>query len=156
MSNVNVAMGNGGGVSPARRRGHRRGSRNRPNRGQSVTTVVSLNVPPGVELINWIIWFSVLNRVCVNVLRGFGRVALVDLINLYSEVPNRLLRSEEFLDLIFISGACFSPISLPTLFNAMVRRWNGDINYGTVRTMTTSFSYFVVFGERSISLQSLD
>lgn len=132
--NGNIAEGNDGERHQARPRGRPRGSRNRPNR--DAPALVDLNVPPGVELINWVIGYSSENNVCVNVISGTGRISIAELTDLEHPLPSRFT---ELLNLISISGACFSPVSVPTatIFNAMLRRENGTVVSGTVLTMTT-------------------
>lgn len=130
-----VAEGNNGERSRSRSRGRPRVSRNRPNRERSTPTSVVLTVPSGVDMINWVIGYSVSNRVCVNVLRGFGTISGVSLTHLMS--PNPPNQFTEVLSLISVSGACFYPLSTHTVFNTMLYRMNGAVISGTAVRMTT-------------------
>ncbi|KAK1351612.1 hypothetical protein POM88_054184 [Heracleum sosnowskyi] len=69
---------NGGtaGHSRAKRRGRPQGSKNRPKGDNMGMKPVILDVPDGVDIIDWVADFANSNKVCITVVGGFGKVSL--------------------------------------------------------------------------------
>lgn len=99
---------------------------------------VTLDVPDGVDIISWVVAFANLNKVCITVVGGFGKVSLAILGNRASQAPLQVYK--EHLTLINLSGAHLSSPSAqssPTFFNASLGRVNGVVICGKASRMVT-------------------
>lgn len=117
---------------------HPRGSMDRPKGENIAMKPVTLEVPAGVDIIDWVAGFANSNKVCVTIVGGFGKVSLAILRNLVSQAPPLLY--EEHLTLISLSGTCLlSPLAkgYPTFFNASLGRVNGGVIAGAALRMVT-------------------
>ncbi|KAK1385830.1 hypothetical protein POM88_023565 [Heracleum sosnowskyi] len=97
---------------------------------------VILDVPDGVDIIDWVAGFANSNKVCITVVGGFGKVSLAALSRLKSPAPPLLYI--EHLTLINLSGTYqFSTLAegSPTFINALLGRLNGAVIGGAASRM---------------------
>ncbi|XP_074356518.1 AT-hook motif nuclear-localized protein 28-like [Apium graveolens] len=125
---------NGNTTGNLRPRGRPRGSKNKPKEEDMTMKPVTLVVPNGVNIMEWVAGFAHSNKVCITVVGGCGMVSLAILTKLGSQVPPQ--EYKEHLNLIIFSGThiIFPSIegSVPiTFFNALLGRVNGAVIGGT-------------------------
>ncbi|KAL1827979.1 AT-hook motif nuclear-localized protein 28 [Daucus carota subsp. sativus] len=127
---------------PSKPRGRPRGSKNRPKqepkRENMAIKPVTLEVPAGVDIINWVANFAKSNQVCITVTAGFGVVSLAVFANVLSQTPHR--EYKEYLAVDNFSGTyVFSPLAQTTqsFFNAALSRVNGQLIGGEAFRMVT-------------------
>ncbi|KAK1382649.1 PPC domain-containing protein [Heracleum sosnowskyi] len=104
--------------------------------GGATIKPVILDVPDGVDIIDWVAGFANSNKICITVVGGFGKVSLAALSRLKSPAPPLLYI--EHLTLINLSGTYqFSTLAegSPTFFNALLGRLNGAVIGGAASRM---------------------
>ncbi|XP_017233492.1 AT-hook motif nuclear-localized protein 28 [Daucus carota subsp. sativus] len=127
---------------PSKPRGRPRGSKNRPKqepkRENMAIKPVTLEVPVGVDIIDWVTNFAKSNQVCIAVTTGFGVVSRAVLTNVLSQAPHE--EYKEYLAVNNFSGTyVFPPLAQATLsfFNAALSRVNGQLIGGAAFRMVT-------------------
>ncbi|KAK1403157.1 hypothetical protein POM88_002762 [Heracleum sosnowskyi] len=141
----NSVIVNFGMPSSKRPRGRPIGSKNKPKREVNnnispspTTNQIIIQVPPKVNIIQWVVSFAQQHGVSLAILRGSGSISEVNLKQTGSQIPSRVFMEE--MNLISFSGVYLFSSSVgvsstTNFFNALLGQRNGSVVAGSVLGM---------------------